>query len=154
MKKLISICLTLLIIPSFFACSNPVKDYETNEKSNYMTDETFKGGKDTSATSIRKIWINDLIGDTKIIMDFDETDKIPTHIISYSKNEKQIKISFDNVNVETARISDYKNNKIIKKIEAKNKEGNKSEVIVTLNKAIKYRTDETIDSSQLVLNLR
>ena len=87
-------------------------------------------------------------------MDIDETDKIPTHIISYSKNEKQIKISFDNVNVETARISDYKNNKIIKKIEAKNKEGNKSEVIVTLNKAIKYRTDETIDSSQLVLNLR
>ena len=70
------------------------------------------------------------------------------------KNKKEIKISFDNVNAESARISDYKHNKIIKKISVKNKNNNKSEISVKLNKSIKYRTDETIDSSQLVINLR
>jgi len=154
MKKLICICISLFIIPTFFACSNPIKEYETNEKSNYLTDQTFKGGKDTSKTTIRKIWINDLIGDTKIIFDFEDTDKIPTHTISYLKDKKEIRVSFDNVNTKTARISDYKNNKIINKIETKDLSENKSEVIISLSKEITYRTDETIDSSQLVLNLR
>lgn len=154
MKRLLTLCLMILIIPTFFACSNPIKQYETNEKSNYLTDETFKGGKDKDNTSIKKIWINDLIGDTKVIIDFEDTDKIPTHTIHYLKDKKEIKISFDNVNAESARISDYKHNKIIKKISVKNKNNNKSEISVKLNKSIKYRTDETIDSSQLVINLR
>lgn len=154
MKKYISILMVLLIIPIFFSCSNPIKQYETNEKSNYLTNETFKGGKNTQNTSIQKIWINDLIGDTKVIIDFDETNTIPTHIINYSKDKKEITISFDNVDAETAKISDYKDNKIIKSIKVENKDGNKSEIKISLNKVIKYRTDETIDSSQLVLNLR
>ena len=45
MKKYISILMVILIIPTFFGCSNPIKQYETNEKSNYLTNETFKGGK-------------------------------------------------------------------------------------------------------------
>lgn len=154
MKKYISFFIMILIVPIFFSCSNPVKQYETNEKSNYLTNETFKGGKNTKNTSIQKIWINDLIGDTKVIIDFEQTNTIPTHIINYSKDKKEIIITFDNVDVETAKISDYKDNKIIKEITTENKEGNKSHIKISLNKIIKYRTDETIDSSQLVLNLR
>ncbi len=154
MKKYISILMVILIIPTFFGCSNPIKQYETNEKSNYLTNETFKGGKNTQNTSIQKIWINDLIGDTKVIIDFDEINTIPTHIINYSKDKKEITISFENVDAETAKIADYKDNKIIKSIKVENKNGNKSEIKISLNKVIKYRTDETIDSSQLVLNLR
>lgn len=154
MKKHISILMVILIIPTFFGCSNPIKQYETNEKSNYLTNETFKGGKNTQNTSIQKIWINDLIGDTKVIIDFDEINTIPTHIINYSKDKKEITISFENVDAETAKIADYKDNKIIKSIKVENKNGNKSEIKISLNKVIKYRTDETIDSSQLVLNLR
>ena len=154
MKKYISILMVILIIPTFFGCSNPIKQYETNEKSNYLTNETFKGGKNTQNTSIQKIWINDLIGDTKVIIDFDEINTIPTHIINYSKDKKEITISFENVDAETAKIADYKDNKIIKSIKVENKNGNKSEITISLNKVIKYRTDETIDSSQLVLNLR
>ena len=113
-----------------------------------------KAEKNTQNTSIQKIWINDLIGDTKVIIDFDEINTIPTHIINYSKDKKEITISFENVDAETAKIADYKDNKIIKSIKVENKNGNKSEIKISLNKVIKYRTDETIDSSQLVLNLR
>lgn len=154
MKKYIIIFISLIIISSLFGCIKNIKEYETNEKSNYMTNETFKGGKGSSECEIDKIWINDLIGDTKVIIDFDEIKTIPSHIINYSKENKEIILSFQNVDTSTTTISDYSSNKLIEEIKIEDEANNKSNIIIKLNKEIKYRTDETIDSSQLVLNLR
>lgn len=156
-KKFILAVMILFIAMSFCACSNIVRSYETNEKSKYINDKTYKGGENSSqSVKLKKIWLNDLIGDNKVILNFSPFEKTPRHILTYNKNNKTLKLFLKNVSSVDTEISDaFSENKFIEDVEVRDNMGENTMLIIYLTKRdIEYRVDESKETNQLVLNLR
>lgn len=156
-KKFILAVMILSITMSFCSCSNVVKSYETNEKSKYINDKIYKGGTTSSQSiKLKKIWLNDLIGDNKVILNFSTFEKTPRHILTYNKNNKTLKLFLKNVSSVDTEISDaFSENKFIEDVDIRDNAGENTMLIIYLTKKeIEYRVDESKDTNQLVLNLR
>lgn len=156
-KKLVLFTLIFALIINFAGCTNIVKSYETNERSKYINEKAYNGGKNTNKdVQLKKVWLNDVIGDNKIILDFSYFENAPKYKLTYSERNKVIKLFLKNTTCKNVKVSDaFEENKLIESIKVRESGNANTLIMVYLNKEkIEYRVDESNDTNQVVVNIR
>ena len=156
-KKLLLFTLIFAFAINFTGCTKTVKSYETNERSKYINEKTYSGGKSTNKNVLlKKVWLNDVIGDSKIILDFSYFENAPKYKFSYSERNKVMKLFLKNTNCKSVKISDtFEENKVIESVKVRESGDTNTLIMIYLNKGkIEYRIDESKDTNQIVVNIK
>ncbi len=154
-NKILFVILIISFIFTNLGCSTVTKSYTLGEENNYTTTQIHKGGDLVDEEiNLNKIWYNSWLGDYKVILEFDKTENMPIHQVSYNEGTKEIIVVISQVITENTEIENYEDHKMIENISINKVSKNNPIIKIALKDDISYRIDESCEEGLMVINLK